>query len=150
MTISMNKDIDTATIPPLQIIPIHRPDAASRTDASGAPKRKSRVLILPTADGLSFERIKNIVYLEAAGNYTTVHFVGGRRVVVCKTLSDVENMLPTHAFVRIHRSHSIHLRYILKYVRGKGGHVVMHEGAHLPVASGQRDAFMAAIHEFFS
>lgn len=145
----MNKDIDTASATPLQVVPINRPDAAARTEASRAANRKSRVLILPTTDGLSFERVKNIVYLEAAGNYTTVYFVNGRKVVVCKTLSDVENMLPDRAFVRIHRSHSIHLRYILKYVRGKGGHVVMHEGAQLPVASGQRDAFLAAIHAYF-
>jgi hypothetical protein len=34
-------------------------------------------------------------------------------------------------------------------VRGKGGHVVMENGATLVVSAGQREAFLDAVNDFF-
>ena len=112
-------------------------------------KSNHGVLVLPTMEGLCFERVKELVYLEASGNYTVLHFADARQVLVCKTLRDVEAMLPSDAFVRIHRSHCIHLQYIRKYVRGRGGHVVMENGTTLVVSSGQRELFFDAVNAFF-
>ena len=106
-------------------------------------------IMLPTMDGLCFEKVKHLAYLEACGNYTALHFTDGRQVLVCKTLGDVEQMLPADAFVRIHRSHTIHLRHIKKYTRGKGGHVLLQNGVTLAVSSGQRETFLSTLRQFF-
>jgi len=110
---------------------------------------KSGKVVLPTMDGLCFEKVKRIAYLEASGNYTVLHFLDGRQILVCRTLREVELMLPAAAFVRIHRSHTIHLRHIKKYVRGKGGHVVLQNSATLPVSAGQKDTFLDALKQYF-
>ena len=112
-------------------------------------ENQSGKIVLPTMEGMCFEKIKHIAYLEASGNYTVLHFTDGRQVLVCKTLGDVEQMLPAVAFVRIHRSHTIHLRHIKKYVRGKGGHVVLQNGVTLTVSSGQKDIFMETLKRYF-
>lgn len=113
-------------------------------------KVASGKIVLPTMEGLCFEKIKHIAYLEASGNYTVIHFMDGRQVLVCRTLCDVEAQLPTHSFIRIHRSHTIHLRHLKKYLRGKGGHVLLQNGATLAVSAGQKDTFMEAVKTYFS
>lgn len=111
---------------------------------------KSSKVVLPTMDGLCFEKVKHIAYLEASGNYTVLHFLDGRQILVCRTLREVELLLPATAFVRIHRSHTIHLRHIKKYVKGKGGHVVLQNSATLTVSAGQKDIFLDALSQYFN
>jgi DNA-binding LytR/AlgR family response regulator len=113
------------------------------------PKNKGQKIALPTMEGLCFEKVKHVAYLEASGNYTVLHFTDKRQTLVCKTLREVEMLLPEDAFVRIHRSHTIHLRHIKKYVRGKGGHVLLQNGVTLTVSAGQKEVFMERIRCYF-
>ncbi len=115
------------------------------------PRKSSQgsKIALPTLDGLCFEKIKDITFLEASGNYTLFHFDDGRQVLVCKTLGEVESMVPMEMFARIHRSHIVNLRHLKKYVRGKGGFVVLQNGATLNVSAGQKDLFLEAVRGYF-
>ena len=115
--------------------------------ASSTPNRKK--IMLPTMEGINFEKIKDILYLEASGNYTLIHFTDGRQTLVCRSLCEIENKLPKHAFVRIHRSHTIHLSQLKKYVRGKGGHVILQNGMLLAVSAGQKDHFLQVLENYF-
>lgn len=114
-----------------------------------AVQKASKKIVLPTMEGLCFEKVKDISYLEASGNYTLLHFTDKRQILVCRTLREVEQMLPGKAFARIHRSHTIHLKHIKKYVRGKGGHVVMQNGVTLVVSAGQKDIFLGTLRQYF-
>ncbi|MCK6695198.1 MAG: hypothetical protein L6Q97_24245, partial [Thermoanaerobaculia bacterium] len=57
----------------------------TQTHASG----KAGKIVLPTMEGMCFEKVKHIAYLEASGNYTVLHFLDGRQILVCKTLREV-------------------------------------------------------------
>ena len=107
-------------------------------------------IVLPTMEGFCFEKIKHLTHLEASGNYTVLHFTDARQVLVCKTLREVELLLPSDVFVRIHRSHTVHLRHLKKYIRGKGGQVVLQNGVVLVVSAGQKEAFLGALKNYFS
>lgn len=111
--------------------------------------KASKKIVLPTMEGLCFEKVRDIAYLEASGNYTLLHFIDKRQILVCRTLREVEQMLPEKVFARIHRSHTIHLKHIKKYVRGKGGHVVLQNGVTLVVSAGQKDTFLNALRQYF-
>ena len=106
-------------------------------------------IALPTMEGLCFEKVKHILYLEAQGNYTLLHFEDGRQVLVCRTLCDIEAMLPFETFCRLHRSHTANLKHIKKYVRGKGGYVILNNGASLNISAGQRDTFLKMVEKYF-
>ena len=110
---------------------------------------KAGKIALPTMEGMCFEKVKHLAYLEASGNYTVLHFTDARQVLVCKTLREVEQMLPAETFVRIHRSHTINLRHIKKYIRGKGGQVILQNGVALTVSAGQKDFFLDALKHYF-
>jgi two-component system, LytTR family, response regulator len=101
-------------------------------------------------EGLIFEKTKNIMYLEAEGNYTMIHFADKRTLLVCKTLREMEEMLPSTKFVRIHRSHTVHLKFVEKYMKGKSGHIVLTNRKALSVSLGQKDVFIAALHAYFA
>ena len=123
--------------------------AVSLVPEYSAQHTTSKKIVLPTMEGLCFEKVRNIAYLEASGNYTLLHFTDKRQILVCRTLREVELMLPEDCFTRIHRSHTIHLKHIKKYVRGKGGHVVMQNGVNLVVSAGQKEIFMNALRQYF-
>jgi two-component system LytT family response regulator len=118
--------------------------------AASSARGKAAKIVLPTMEGMCFEKVKHVAYLEASGNYSILHFLDGRQILVCKTLREVELLLPESAFVRIHRSHTIHLRHIKKYVRGKGGHVVLQNSVTLTVSAGQKDNFLSALKDYFN
>ena len=114
-------------------------------------KNPNRKIALPTMEGLTFERIKDILYLEAKGNYTSIHFMDGHKQLVCRTLRDIEELLINElGFIRIHRSHTINLDYLQKYVKGKGGYVILEGGQSISVSTGRKQAFMNAVGTYFS
>lgn len=131
----------------------NQPNSSARSVAFmpeyGSKKKASKKIVLPTMEGLCFEKVRNIAYLEASGNYTLLHFTDKRQILVCRTLREVEQMLPEKGFARIHRSHTIHLKHIKRYVRGKGGHVVLQNGVTLVVSAGQKDLFLNALRQYF-
>lgn len=109
-----------------------------------------RKIALPTMEGINFERIQDIISLEAKGNYTMLYFTGKRKLLVCKTLRDMENQIRTGSqFVRVHRSYTINLNHLQKYVKGKGGYVVMGNGAMINVSAGKKQNFLDALKTYF-
>ncbi|MEZ4986019.1 MAG: LytTR family DNA-binding domain-containing protein [Saprospiraceae bacterium] len=106
---------------------------------------------LPMADGLRFERLSAIVYMEASGNYTFIYFQGGERLLVCKTLQEMQSQLKNApSFIRIHRSTIINVEFLDRYVRGKGGYVCLEGGISLPVSSSRRQPFLEALDYLFN
>ena len=63
-------------------------------------------LAIPTAEGLQFIRLADIIYLEADANYTYI-FLQAQKYIVSRTLKDFEDMLPAEFFLRIHNSYII-------------------------------------------
>lgn len=112
---------------------------------AGRKNTLSRIAI-PTAEGLQFLKVDDIIYLEANVNYTHIFTTGGRqKYVVSKTLKDFEDMLPAETFLRIHNSYVINKNYAEKYIRGEGGQVVLTNGTVLDVAKRKKHEFLKAI-----
>ncbi len=59
--------------------------------------------------------VKDVVFLEANINYTTVHLESGRKVVLSHTLKFYETFLKTHGFLRVHRGYLINPNHIKGY-----------------------------------
>ncbi|MEM9917575.1 MAG: LytTR family DNA-binding domain-containing protein [Bacteroidota bacterium] len=113
-------------------------------------RSEKRKIALPTVEGIYFEKVGQLVSLEAKGNYTVLKFVGQRQLLVSKTLREIEEVLnDKDRFVRIHRSFIINLDYIFKYIRGKGGYVVMEDGSNVSVSVSRKQALMEALEEYF-
>lgn len=99
-------------------------------------------IALPHASGLVFVETKQIIYGEADSNYTRFHLVGGEVYMIAKTLGDVQEVLETGDFVRVHRQYIVNLNHIQKLVKGEGTYLLMTNGATIPIARQQKDRLM--------
>ena len=108
-------------------------------------KNKIKRIALPTMEGLIFVEVDEIMHCDADDNNTMIHFKNGTRMLITKTLKDVEALLTSDDFFRIHNSHLVNINHIRKYVRGNGGHVVMNNDKTLNVSRAKKDVFIEKI-----
>lgn len=107
-------------------------------------------IALPTLEGYLFRPVASILYLRAEGNYTMIRFANGSQELICKTLSHVQGMLSQYPqFVRVHRSFTVNIERIDRYVRGKGGFVVMECGTEISVSNSKKTHLSTAVEQYF-
>lgn len=104
-------------------------------------------ITLPTLDGFVVEELDHILAVEAEGNYSWIRLVSGRSILVSRTIQEYEEILTSGAFFRIHRSHIINLMHVKKYIKGRGGNVVLSDSKMLPVAARKKEAFISRLKE---
>ena len=102
-------------------------------------------IAIPSKDALDFVEVRDILRCEADKNYTTIYTVNGDRYIFSRTLKEIVQLLPSELFFRTHQSHLINLDYIKKYMRGKGGEVILVDGSNIPVSKGQKPHLMKRI-----
>lgn len=99
-------------------------------------------LALNTLEKIHVVKIEDILRCESSANYTIFYFVGGRQLLVTKTLKEFDNMLSDQGFMRVHQSHLINSTYIKEFVKVDGGYIVMNDGTEVPVSSRKRSSVM--------
>lgn len=107
--------------------------------------RPPEKIALPSGEGLIFVKISDILRCEADGAYTHVHVKEIAPILVSKNLKGIENLLKGHPFYRVHHGHLIHLDYVKKYFRGRGGQVEMEDGSVVDVSVRRKDGFLKAL-----
>lgn len=56
----------------------------------------------------------HILWIEADGNYSTIHLREDKRRVIRQSLSELQEQLPAHDFIRIHKSYLINKEHIMQ------------------------------------
>jgi two-component system LytT family response regulator len=89
---------------------------------------------------------REIDWVEAAGDYVTIH-AGGKSHLVRDSLRNIEARLAAHGFLRIHRSIIVKLSSIRELVAKDGGdhEVVLHDGVVLRLSRNYKDALYVAL-----
>ena len=108
------------------------------------PKTKSKVA-LPTFTGYIFVEISDIIRSESDNTYTTFFLKEKQKILVSRTLKDVENMLAEYSFCRVHNSHLINLSYVAEYYKGEGGQVKLIDGSVIDVARRRKEGFLSQL-----
>lgn len=116
---------------------------ATLSDNLSRKNHYDKKIAIGNVSGYSFVEVKDIIYCESAGNYTSFYFSGGKKIVSSKTLGFYEELLPPEKFYRIHNSHLINTDYLEQYIKGgRGGTVVMKNGAELEVSQRKKADFL--------
>jgi two-component system LytT family response regulator len=105
-------------------------------------KRSLNQVAFPASDGLIFINVSDIVHCESDSNYTTLFLSSKEKLMITKTLKEVEGLLEGNDFFRIHHSHLINIKHIKKYIRGNAGYVMMTDGSHLNIARNRKEDFL--------
>jgi two-component system LytT family response regulator len=101
-----------------------------------------RKIALPTLSGLLFIKVDEILHCSSESNYTYIFTVKGDKILISKTLKEIENLIMDPRFLRVHHSHLINLMCIKEYHKGKGGSLLMDDGTNIPVAKNRKKELM--------
>ena len=86
--------------------------------------------------------LDEIMYLVGSSNYTHIH-TKGKTFLSTKRLKEFEEIMPDQIFCRIHNSHIINMQFVQKIKKGRGGSVIMKDGANFEIAFRRKDDFMS-------
>jgi DNA-binding LytR/AlgR family response regulator len=111
----------------------HHRQMRSRLIPMSAPAR--HYLICTTCEGIHRIEIRSIRYVEAQGNYAMIHYGEEKSIMVSKTLSAVQSVLPVDRFLRVHQSYAVHGSQIRSFVNGT---IVLHDGSQIPVSRARK------------
>jgi len=95
---------------------------------------------LPSIEGLTFIDVGEIIRCEADGNCTVFYTASRKKIMVTKTLKYYDELLSNSNFHRIHGSHLINLKHIVKYK--KEGGVELSDGSEVYVSARKKKAFV--------
>ncbi len=105
------------------------------------PSRNQKIA-LPNKDGYEFLEANQIVYCQAEGAYTKVFIDGKKSILISKTLGDIEELLPSDIFQRIHHSTIVNLDYVTHFMRTDGGYVKLKSGEQLVVSKSRKESIL--------
>jgi two-component system LytT family response regulator len=94
----------------------------------------------------SLVKLANIVYLESEGEYVCLHLNDGTKLITLFRLKNMETVLPSETFMRVHRSYIINLSYISGYTKGR---VFLAGEEYVPIGENYKENFMSYISEKF-
>jgi two-component system, LytTR family, response regulator len=117
-------------------------DIQKLVDTLKAGINQSKKIPLPHADGILFIKESDIIRCEASGRYTILHLEAKQKLTVTKTLKEIELLLNSRKFLRVHNSHIINLDTIKKYHRANGGSVELMDGSHVEVSSSKKNELL--------
>ncbi len=102
----------------------------------------TRKIALPTNEGISFVNVDQIVRCESDSNYTYIFLQSGDKIVITKTLKQIEESLAEYPFYRVHQSHLVNLNHIVKYAKDSGGYLIMSDKSNITVARQRKEGLM--------
>ena len=103
---------------------------------------QNKKIVLPTSNELKVVEIEKIVYCKADSSYTHFYFIDQNPIIVSKTLSNFEELLPPTIFCRIHNKYLINLNFVSNYVKGRVGKVILVNNEEFEISDGRKAEFL--------
>jgi len=91
-------------------------------------------IAFPTGVGYQVVEIKNIVRCQSDSNYTYIICNNNQKILISRTLKEVEELLSNHGFVRVHQSHLINPQFVKGILKHEGGSIIMYDDTEIPVS----------------
>ena len=110
------------------------------------PQRFTERLVVKTGGRVFFLNTDEIDWIEAEGNYVSVH-TGKKAYLLRETISSLESQLDPKEFVRIHRSAVVRLDRIRELQPWSHGeyHVILNDGTQLTLSRSYREKLQSAL-----
>jgi two-component system LytT family response regulator len=106
------------------------------------PAQKANRVALPTMEGLNIIPVDSIISCASSSNYTILSLKDGKKLMVSRTLKEIEEMLEGHSFFRVHHSYLVNLTEVRKYIRGEGGLLIMSDESSVDVSRSKKDQLL--------
>lgn len=100
-------------------------------------------ITIPQQDGFEIISTASILFCKADDNYTEIYLNNNKKKVVSKTLKHFEDTLKNAGFARVHKSYLVNVNEVVKYVKGKGGSVILSNGKQVMVSPSKKAQLLA-------
>ncbi|MEL0652769.1 LytTR family DNA-binding domain-containing protein [Algibacter sp. TI.3.09] len=95
-------------------------------------------ITIPQLDGFEILNTADILYCKADDNYTEIYLNNNKKKLVSKTLKYFEEALTGSSFARVHKSYLVNVNEVVKYLKGKGGSVLLSNGKEIMVSASKK------------
>ncbi len=112
--------------------------------------QRVKKIAVPTSNGTEFISIDEIFYLAAERSYCKIFLTNKKSILVSKSLNEIEELLPSGNFFRIHKSHTVNLAFVKKHIKTDGGVAELTDGTKLYISRSKKDEFSFAMQKFLS
>ena len=92
--------------------------------------------------------IREVIMLEGDGNYTYVHFIDGRKILLSKTLKAFCELFQQNDFARIRKSYLINLNYLKEVDLSGDVSVIMQTGQRIEISRRRKMEFQQQFRNF--
>jgi two-component system, LytTR family, response regulator len=99
-------------------------------------------IALPVMNGLKFIDVHDVIKVRGDNVYSVFYLVDGKKEVASLTLKETEALLARYNFFRVHKSFIVNLAYIVSYIKGEGGVVVMSDGSEVEISRRNKADFL--------
>ncbi|WP_157558246.1 LytR/AlgR family response regulator transcription factor [Niabella aurantiaca] len=111
--------------------------------------QKEMKLCVPSLKGFDVIDIQDILYCEAGGVYTNIHFANRAQICSSKGLSEYEKLLTDSGFVRPHNSFLVNLLHIKQYIKGEGGSLILSNNKEIVVSRRRKESIIKSMKEIY-
>jgi two-component system LytT family response regulator len=100
-------------------------------------------ITIPQQDGFEVLETADILYCKADDNYTEIYLNNNKKKLVSKTLKYFEEALRDSGFARVHKSYLVNVNEVTKYIKGKGGSVLLSNGREVMVSASKKSDLLS-------
>ncbi len=109
------------------------------------PVQTEKKAAIPTSEGIHMIAHDRLIRCESDGSYSTLYIEGAKPLLVSKNLRELEDLLNSPNFFRIHKSHLINLSHIRFVSKQDGGDVLMSDNSSVPISRSAKQEFFRRI-----
>lgn len=106
-------------------------------------------LCIPSMKGFQVVELDDILFAEAAGNYTNFYFTNQSSICTSRPIHEYEELLSDAGFVRVHKSYLVNLLHVKEYLKGEGGSIILSNGKEVEVARRKKDVFLSRMKQYY-
>lgn len=104
----------------------------------------NKKITINTDGKLLFLEPDEIEFISSDGNYSTINFINGKKLMVTKKLKEMNDLMPENQFFRIHNSYIINLYKIKEFFKAEG-YVILNNNQKIPVSRQRKSEFLDKI-----
>ncbi len=107
-------------------------------------------ITLPHSQGFYVIPKSDIIYIEADDNYSIFYLKSGEKRMVTKLLKELEEIIDSERFVRVHKSTLINIDHLKDYSTRNGCEATMSDGTIVQVSRRRVPEFFEKVKKFFN
>lgn len=105
-------------------------------------------IALKTQTYIEYVNVSDIIRAESEGSYTTVYLNNGNKIMVSKSLKQIESQINASTFIKPHKSHLVNINYVKRFFKTDGGYLELHDSSSIPVSRRKKEDILESLEKY--